>query len=435
MSTEKKLIAALDDAVRAKIQTPPAPIAAQRAPKDWKPGVKYDGRGQVSEITTVAIPGDQLAAEDYQRVVEEMGVTVPVGLVLVLAEASFDPFAWTREEPFWIDEKGSQRKTPATTQAAWRYRFKTASAALVAASDEDLEKLQAAARKAVRARPRTTPFDGVSQVVVLADIQGGKADRRGGTAELLVRLQHALDEIIRTVKRNKPNEIILIDNGDAIEGFESSPGADRTNDLQLTQQLRLWRRILMQWVRELSKLAPSVKVISVPSNHCSVRRGKQSMAQPGDDFGLEALAQVADICAENPEAYGHVEFYSPNEWEEACALTLAGGKVLGVAHGHQKTRPEAMPVYLAGEAAARTPMGQADIAVFGHWHNLRVQTWGDDRWFFIAPTMDSGSSWFSNMGHGESAPGVLTFVVDSRGWRDMHVAWAREGIDYETLEA
>jgi hypothetical protein len=431
----KKLIADLNDAVRAKIQTPPAPIAAQRAPKDWKPGVKYDGRGQVSEITTVAIPGDQLAAEDYQRVVEEMGVTVPAGLVLVLAEASFDPFAWTREEPFWIDEKGHQRKTPATTQAGWRYRFKTASAALVAASDEDLEKLQAAARRAVRARPRTTPFDGVTQVIVLGDIQAGKVDRRGGSAELLVRLEHALAEILRHVKRTKPNEILLIDGGDGMEMFESSPGADRTNDLSQTEQIRLWRRVLMSWVRELAKVGVTVKVISVPSNHCSVRRGKQNMGTPADDYGIEVLTQVADICAENPDAYGHVEFYSPGEHEEALAITLAGGKTLGVAHGHQKTRPEAIPAYLAGQAAGRTPIGDCDIAVFGHWHNLRVQTWGDDRWFFIAPTMDSGSSWFANNTGTESAPGVLTFVVDSRGWRDMHVAWAREGIDYETLEA
>ena len=428
----ERLIAALDQAVRSKIATPPEPTLAARAPKGWTPGVKYEGT-KLSEITTAPVVGDQVGPDDYQRIVEEMGVTVPDGLVLVLSEASFDPVAWTRDEPFWVDEKGNQRKTPATTRPAWRYRFKAVPAALVAGSDEDLEKLQAAARKAVRARPRTTPFEGVTQVIVLGDIQAGKVDRRGGTAELLIRLEHAKQEILRIVKRNKPNEIVLIDGGDGMEGFESSPGADRTNDLQLTEQIRLWRRIMMDWVRELAKVGVVLRVISVPSNHCRVRRGKQNMAHSSDDYGIEVLTQVADICAENPDVYGHVEFFTPGQHEEALALELVGGKVLGVAHGHQVGKPDSFPSYLAGQAAGRTPIGQCDIAVFNHFHNLRVQTWGDGRWFFVTPTMDAGSSWYANNTGTESDPGVLTFVVDQYGWRDMHVAWAREGIDYEVI--
>lgn len=413
----------LNKAVLAAIDTPPTPLRRAAAPKDFQPGVKYDGSGRPTEVVTGPLTAPLDSGEDWSRVVAEMGVSLPAGFRLVLSEARYDPAAWHR------DGQGLD----AETRPIWRYRFQVVPAALVAGSDEDLEKLFAAARKAVRAKPRVSPFEGVTQVIVLGDIQAGKVDRRGGTPELLVRLQHALEEVLKQVKRTKPSEIVLVDAGDGMEGFESSPGADRTNDLQLTEQIRLWRRVLMNWVRELAKFGVAVRVIAVPSNHCRVRRGKQNMADPGDDLGLEVLSQVADICAENPEAYGHVEFFSPNKWEEACALTLAGGKVLGVAHGHQKTRPEAMQTYMEGEAAGRTPMGSADIALFGHWHNLRVTTWGDDRWIFIAPTMDSGSSWFSNMGHGESAPGVLTFVVDQVGWRNIHVAWAREGIDYEVI--
>jgi hypothetical protein len=62
--------------------------------------------------------------------------------------------------------------------------------------------------------------------------------------------------------------------------------------------------------------------------------------------------------------------------------------------------------------------------VFGHFHNLRVETIGNDRWFFIAPTIDAGSSWFGNVNGVESRSGVLTFVVDECGWKNLFVAWA-----------
>jgi hypothetical protein len=41
----------------------------------------------------------------------------------------------------------------------------------------------------------------------------------------------------------------------------------------------------------------------------------------------------------------------------------------------------------------------------------------------ISPTMDGGSSWFQYSGE-RSEPGVLSFMVDADGWRDLHVAWA-----------
>lgn len=418
-----KLSRDLDAAVSRLIDTPPMPLVRAASPKDFQPGIRYDLHTGVPIEVTTAAQMDDLGPEDWQKVVAEMGLVLPEGYRLVLDECRYDPAAWHR------DMQGED----AVTRPIWRYRFRVVPAALVAGSDEDLQKLMAAARKTVRAAPRPTTFDKVTMVVVLGDIQAGKVDRRGGTAELLVRLEHAKQQIIRRAKRIKPHQIVIADAADAMEMFESSPGADRTNDLQLTEQIRLWRRIFWDWIDSLSKLAPEVDVLSVPSNHCSVRRGKQNMANPSDDYGIEVLAQVADIAAVNPERYGHVRFWSPDQHDEALALTLVGGKVFGLVHGHQKTRPEAAKTYMAGQALGRTPIGSADIVVMGHWHNLQVRTFGDDRWLFICPTMDSGSSWFGNSTGEESEPGVLSFVVDDRGWRDLDVAWARAGVDYEVL--
>jgi hypothetical protein len=413
----------LDAAVARLIDTPPTPILRAATPKDFQPGIRYDQRtGIPLEITTSA-QHDELGPEDWAGVVAKMGVRLPPGYRLVIDECRFDPAAWHR------DEQGED----AVTRPIWRYRFKVVPAALVGGEDEDLEKLQKAARRAVRSQPRSALFDKVSMVVVLGDIQAGKVDRRGGTAELLERLEYAKQEVLKRVRRIKPHQIVVIDGGDAMEMFESSPGADRTNDLQQTEQIRIWRRIFWDWVSSLSGLAAEVDVISVPSNHCSVRRGKQNMGPSNDDYGLEVLSQLSDMAATNPAAYGHVKFWAPSQHEEAVALTLIGGKTLGVIHGHQFKRPEGARAYMAGQALGRTAFGSCDIAVVNHYHTFWVQSVGDDRWMIGSPTMDAGSSWFANMSGTESAPGVLSFVVDERGWRDLHIAWARVGVDYEVL--
>lgn len=417
--TSSRLVRNLNDAVRKAIDTPPAPLV-DRAPKDFQPGTKYEA-GQLSQVTTGPVVGE-VGPEDYERIVAEMGVTVPEGFRLVLDEAKFDPAAWHR------DEQGED----AVTRAIWRYRFKVVSAILTGAADEDLSKLMAEAKKARRGKRSPAVFDKATMVIALSDIQGGKVDRRGGTAELLERMEYAKSEVIKLARKAKPYQIVLADGGDSMENFESSPGADRTNDLQLMQQMRLWRRVFWDWTSSLAPFAQEVDVLSVPSNHCSIRRGKQNMSNPGDDFGIEVLSQLSDIAAENP-AYSHVNFWSPDEQEEALALTLVGGKTLGLVHGHQMTNPDQAPKYMAGQALGRTPLGGADIVLVNHFHNLWVRTVGDDRWMIGAPTMDSGSGWFYNRTGTESAPGVLTFMVDQNGWRDLNVVWARAGVDYEVL--
>lgn len=379
------------------------------APKGFEPGVQYvDGRPAV--ITTTAVrelegPGD------YDEVVANMGIGIPDGYRLRLAEAKYDPSAWHREE----------QGLDAVTMPIWRYRFVVELDIKSVLEDEDLESLMKMARKATRGRP-VVAKTAASMVVVLGDLQAGKVDSRGGTKELLERLEIAKADVIAQVKRMKPAELILVDAGDILEGFESAPGADRTTDLGQVEQIRLVRRILWDWVSTLSKLVEDMIVIGVPSNHCRVRRGKEAMGAPDDDYGIENIVSVSDMASINPTAYGHVKFVIPPKFDESVAITLLGGKVLGVAHGHQ-SNVDKFKQYFAMQALGRKPIGNADIVVFGHYHQARVQTVGDDRWIFIAPTMDSGSSWFTNLSGDESRPGVLTFMVDDTGWRDYYVAW------------
>ncbi|ROR95460.1 hypothetical protein EDD28_0101 [Salana multivorans] len=287
----------------------------------------------------------------------------------------------------------------------------------------DLDDLHAAIERArAELTPQVVPLGGrASLVTIIADPQIGKVGSRGGAEEVLGRLEASRERFEHRARTVAASEIILVDAGDAVENFESAPQQDRTNDLQLTEQIRVWRRVLWTWVATAARLSASVKVIGVPSNHGAVRRGKAKMGPASDDYGIEVIAQVADMAAVNNDLYGHVEFFTPGTHEESVAIELAGGKVLGVAHGHQAGTADGLAKWLAGQALGRTPVGRADIAVFGHFHNLRIQTVGDDRWLFVAPTSDNGSDWFRNLSGADSAPGVLTFVVDEDGWRDLAV--------------
>lgn len=385
--------------------------ATPTAPKDFTPGVKYVGAEPVS-ITTP--PMEKLEDEAaWIQAVRDMGVPLPEGKTLELVEARYDEAGWTRTE----------YNTDALTKPVWRYRFKVVDRGVPGA--EDLALLFKEAEEYANSGFFKTPevdqhaVSGSSMVISLADFQFGKTDDRGGTPELLKRIALAKAAILKRIAFFAPEQIVLVDAGDALEGFESSPNADRTNDLQQTEQLTVWRRILWDWVKALAPLAAELLVLGVPSNHCRVRRGKQTLGPANDDYGLMTLGIVQDLA--ETAGLDNVRVLVPSGLDESLAVTLPGGKTLAVVHGHQKAKPESLVDWVRGQG--RRPVGQADVVVAGHFHHLNVKTFGDDQWLFVSPTMDAGSSWYRNTTGNDSRPGVLSFIMDEHGWRDLHVAW------------
>lgn len=384
--------------------------ATPAPPKNFQPGVIYEGRVP-SQITTPPLPAMDSEAE-FVKAVRDLGYPLPEGYTLMLVEMQM-----AQHENFWTRENQGEDAVTKPS-ASWRYRFKVVPLSL--RSDEDLAALMAEAKAA--GPNRQGPYAGdqkLTRVVSLADFQVGKVDELGGTAELLARSEAALDEILDECYGY--DEIVILDPGDSTEGFESAPNADRMNDLSQTEQIRVWRRILWRWIEALAPLAPEVKVVGVPSNHCRVRRGKNAMGDALDDWGIEVIAQVSDIAKANPEVYGHVQFVIPQEHQEHVLVTLIGGQVLGVVHGHQKSSPAQLPGWI--KSTGRRGLAQADIVVAGHFHHLEVVAFGDQQTLFVCPTNDNGSSWFTPSSGERSRPGVLHFCVDDKGWRDLQVCW------------
>jgi hypothetical protein len=388
--------------------------ASPPPPPNFRPGVKFQGRIP-SEITTG--PMGALEPNEYDDAVRAAGYPLPETHTLVLDVMELVEYSalWHRDP----DDKGLEHTAYTAPGQKWRYRFKVVPKD--ARYDEDIAVLMAEAKAVVPDLPLRESAGVTSRVINLADPQWGKVDELGGTAETLARSEAGLAYVVRSLVESPVDEIILVDPGDILEGTESAPNALGTNDLSTTQQVRVARRVFWRWIEALAPLAPRMKVISVPSNHCRVRRGKAALGDAHDDWGIEVLSQLADIAAANPDAFGHVEFVIPESHQEHVLVQLLGGQWLGVAHGHQKSSPAALAGWI--KSTGRRGLQQADIVVVGHFHHLVVEAFGDMQWLFICPTMDNGSSWFTPSSGERSEPGILTFSVDARGWFDFEPIW------------
>jgi hypothetical protein len=385
------------------------------APKGWEPGVPefYEDGATPKVIVTppVEIAEDEAA---WSRVVAGMGVTLPPGYRLRMVGATYDPEAWTRAQPF-ID--GTTRRMPAVTKPLWRYRFAVEPVPVAHADDADLHALYRDLRKR-RRKPKTPTTPPVRAVcVVWADLQVGKVDRRGGTEELLERVAEkadALDAWLDGLHVTDADAGYLLDAGDIVEGFENTPQQARTNDLQQTQQIRVARRVTSGMLERLAARFASLTYATCGSNHCRVRRGKDALADPLDDWGIEIGAQLMDGFALNPDAFGHVKFAFPEPWQETLALEVVPGRTVGLAHGHQANRPSAVDEWWQSQQGQ--PVGLVDVLVHGHFHHTRITEVWQDRWLIGAPTLDNGSAWHENSAGRGSAARLMAFVVTPDGF-------------------
>lgn len=337
-------------------------------------------------------------------------------------KARTDPF-FTDVPVAWMTSRGKTVRLPDGSYE--KVTFNPRIAALTQSSSyEDLERV-------IESFPRhTTPqlseeHQDQAFVLCLADFQVGKArEALGGTTELIERIMRSLTKAQSKIETLKPRTIILVDLGDGIEGFSNVGSQAQTNDIDLTTQIRTFRRLMIEAIGRFAPMAPSVKYVAVPSNHCQVRApgGKDLASTPDNDFGIEVSYQLEDVLAGRPE-YSHVQFIRPQGNEEAVTFNSGTGTVLGAVHGHQsKSGPEKMGEWWKGQShGRRSGLHEADILMFGHWHSLRVQQSGDSRWLFGAPTSDNGSSWYANKTGEVSQTGMLSFTTKNGEWSNLEI--------------
>lgn len=245
-------------------------------------------------------------------------------------------------------------------------------------------------------------------IYAIGDTQYGK-DAGGGTEATIERVLKGIEESVARHKEllklgRQIGTVVLPQLGDCIEGSTSQKGTVLgRSDLGVTQQVRIGRRVLMAWVKAFAPLCEELIIPVVPGNHDEPHR--ITMTDPIDSWQIEVVAAVQDACAENP-ALSHVKFYYPKSDHATLALDL-GGTVLGLAHGHQARD---MGKWIAGQATGRTPVGQADVLMTGHFHHFRADQIGPRLWIQV-PAMDGGSAWFRDKSGLESPTGIVSLVI------------------------
>lgn len=284
----------------------------------------------------------------------------------------------------------------------------------------NLDELVRAAKRRGVGRTQPSSADAVAAfLIALGDLQLGKVDGDGveGTVNRFIEATRAAVERYRRLKRRHgPMPIYLAHLGDCIEGYVSQGGANawRTT-LTTTEQVRLYRRLLIEQVRALSAITDRLVVVGVPGNHDEAHRPLHTY---GDSWAIDSIAAVRDAL-DLAGGYDHVTLHAPERDELTLTLDIAG-TVVGFAHGHQWRAGQAN-TWWAKQAHGRQPIGDADLLVAGHLHHLRVEHTGSDKTFLQLPALESGSQWWKHRTGEWGQPGIVTALVGGGTWSSLEV--------------
>lgn len=246
----------------------------------------------------------------------------------------------------------------------------------------------------------------------IADLQVGKANQRGGgTKELLARARTSVQRFASDVIRDNPAAIFLADNGDGIENCFNVPAQLVTNDLDVPEQIRVFRRFMIETIKFLAPLVPVIYYVTMPSNHGQHRTGYKTPGGTTDaDFGLEISYQIEDAIAENPFLADRVKIVRPEALYETAILDTAGTR-LAFNHGHQSGGALKHGDWWKGQDHGRMPGWDADILVTAHFHTDAFYRSGDGRPIISCASSDVGSDWYTNRTGESSLPGMTAFDV------------------------
>ena len=360
-----------------------------------RPGIEFDG----SEGTATT-PGYDKEPENFNEFLVDAGLD-PEGIEVI------PPVRTSR----WQQQKDGELVW--LTSYRFTFRQKATGLGLPLLIAEAGKKLKPV--KALKANPRAL-------VVLWSDLQVGKVDYRGDTESLLERVELTKARLIEQVKREKPEKIIFADLGDTVENFYNANAAQQSysNDLSIMEQVDVATTMAWGTIRDLYQLVPDITYASVGSNHCQFRMNGKTIGKPTDDWGVFIGRQLARLAQESKMT--GMKFTEPQPHDESLAVDVFGDgfHILGIAHGHQVTRPDAMGDWWRKQSFGRQPVADASILVHGHFHHLRVTelgsvTRGDtntSRFLIMAPTMDNGSGWYKMRSGEDSVPGLATFVLE-----------------------
>ena len=369
----------------------PAPKVS--VPEGWSPSISFDASG--GEATLPAVEGD--APTDVDAFLREAGINPDE--IEIVGEPRIS--RWQVARPFPLE--------PAWMTSV-RIRWVKRNAVI------NLPLLYSLAKKTKPVVPKSVE-PGKALVILWSDLQVGKVDHRGGVDALIHRVAETQVRLLAKVKEQKPEKIIFCDVGDTIENFGNAADMHQlqSNDLSIMQQVDLATSLAWETLKMLSKYAP-ITYLSVGSNHCQFRVNKQRVGKATDDWGIHIGRTLARL---SKEVGLPIQFFEPASHDESLAIDVFQDSfhILGMWHGHQSPRPDAVPDWWRKQAFGKQPVHAATIGVSGHFHHLRVLELGStprgtSRFWVQASTLDNGSNWWRTSQGEDSQPGLVCFVLE-----------------------
>jgi len=369
------------------------PAKPVKQSKEVKPSLQFDGTE--GEAVT---QGYSSEPENFDEFLRDAGMDPKDIEVIPPVRTS----RWQRWDGDWL--------------TSYRFTFRKKSSSI------DLPLLFAESKKKINKPKLANPNDR-ALVILWSDLQVGKVDYRGGTEQLLERVALMQARLMEQVKREKPEKVIFADLGDTVENFYNANSAQQaySNDLSIMEQVDVATTLAWQTLRKIAEQVPEVIYASVASNHCQFRAANgKAIGKPTDDWGVFIGRQLARLAQE--VGADNISFIEPQPHDESLAIDVFGDgyHVLGVMHGHQAARPDAVPDWWRKQSFGRQPVADASLLVHGHWHHMRVTELGSvdrgdrvaSRYIVMAPTMDNGSGWFRLNSGEDSIPGLATLILE-----------------------
>lgn len=407
----KHLIFEEDDTLnlptQKKVKKSPKKEVNIKPPAALKPGIDWDG--EELEVTSDLYVEP---VKDWDTLLNELG---------------YDPDLYEVVEPVKVSSWDVQTEDGPKRLYSYKAGLRTKQTPALY-RDEDYKELVNLIKKH---RPRRE-IEGGDDIffVHLADWQLGKADGDGthGTVKRLLNRFDLIEKRVLELKKIGRNiqKIVICGMGDMEEGCDGNY-ASQTFTVQLNrrQQIRLLRRLLTALITRLAKLAPEVEVYAVPGNHGENRKDGRAYTTRGDNDDVAVFEMVAEILSANPAAYGHVNFFLPED--DIYMIIKANNRHVGITHGHITsggTDPQKkIRDWWKDQAFSKNDIGFVDILVTAHYHHFSCVEYDDQTIHMQCPSEDGGSEWYKDLKGVDSRPGTLTYLIDSsdKPFKDLEI--------------
>lgn len=381
-------------------------------PSGWEPGVVWDGRsGTLTTDTVYETP------EDWSDLLRARGL---------------DPekYEIVGDTIRWCSYDGWKRENPEDTATSCIcYSFKADLRLKGNGLQVNLEELYKDVRKKKKGA-KVPPSGEATLLVNLSDWQVGNRDGGGVTrqAEKIAALVDAIPDRLADLRRagNKIGHVAIVGLGDLAEGTCGHyPAQQFRIELDRREQLKLVRRGIRDIVMAVAPLSEKVTVAAVGGNHGENRglNGK-AFTTTGDNDDVAIFEQIAEIFAQNPEAYGHVSFRLPLE-RLTLSLNLSD-HIVAFTHGHLSkagnNAAQAVWNWWKDQTLGRAHPGvaDADILVVGHYHHLNVKE-QEGRAVFVCPSLTPVGEYFQDAYGVKTREGTLSMVIAPDGWGELHL--------------